>query len=140
MLKVVCAIIVNESKMLITQIGSGSRAFEWEFPGGKIKPGETTEDAVLREIGEELDIEIKIAAPMIAMFYNNGEQDFQLIPFICNIQSGEIKLVEHHDMRWVNFDELEKMNLSAADKQLIQLPENRLILKKYPRKDMHNTC
>lgn len=138
MLKVVCAIISNSSKILITQIGLGSRAFEWEFPGGKINPGETAEDAVLREIGEELDIEIKIAEPMNSLIYNDGEKDFELIPFLCKIQMGEIKLIEHLDMRWVNIEELENMNLSEADKQLIQLPENRLILKKYSRKNMHN--
>lgn len=138
MLKVVCAIISNSPKILLTQIGSGSRAFEWEFPGGKIMPGETAEDAVVREIEEELNVEILITESMNSLICNEGENHFELIPFICEIQSGQIQLVEHVDMLWVNFEELENMNLSAADKQLIQLPENRRTLKKYTRENMHN--
>jgi 8-oxo-dGTP diphosphatase len=141
MLKVVCAIIINEHKILVTQLSpDSSRALEWEFPGGKINPCESANNAVLREINEELTIEIKICEPMIAVNHNDGEKDFELIPFLCKIQKGEIKLVEHQDMRWVCFDELENINLSEADRKLIQQPGNRLILKKYARKDMNHSC
>jgi 8-oxo-dGTP diphosphatase len=140
MLKVVCAIIYKESKILVTQIGSGSRAFEWEFPGGKIKSEETAEDAVLREIMEELNIEIIIAKPMVALMYSDGVKDFELIPFLCKIQSGEIKLIEHNAMRWVNLETLEKMKLSLADRLLVEHPDNRLSLKKYTGENVHNAC
>ncbi len=141
MLKVVCAIIINEQRILVTQLSPGTnRALQWEFPGGKIDPGETAEAAVLREIGEELAIEIKIREPMNAVIHSDGEKDFELIPFLCTIQSGEIKLIEHNEMRWVNFETLEKMELSAADRQLIQHPDNRLILKKHTGENVHNAC
>jgi len=112
MLKVVCAIVCNEHKFLITQLPPGcSRALEWEFPGGKINPGESAVDAVVREISEELDIEINIVEAMTAVIHTDGEKDFELIPFLCNIRSGKIRLIEHSEMRWVNFDELEMLKL-----------------------------
>ena len=141
MLKVVCAIIINENKVLVTQLLAGnSRAFEWEFPGGKIKPGESAETAVIREISEELTVEIKICEAMTSVTDNDGEKNFELIPFLCKIQSGEIKLMEHNQMCWLNFDELNNLELSAADKKLIQHSNNRQILKKYAGKNMHNPC
>ncbi len=76
---------------------------------------------------------------MNAVIHNDGEKDFELIPFLCTIQSGEIKLIEHNEMRWANFETLGKMELSAADRLLIQHPDNRLILKKYTGKNVHNT-
>jgi 8-oxo-dGTP diphosphatase len=72
MLKVVCAIIYNSPKILLTQIFSGSRAFKWEFPGGKINPGENAEDAFLREISEELNLEILITESMNSLICNEG--------------------------------------------------------------------
>lgn len=141
MLKVVCAIIIDKQKTLVTQLRDEShRASEWEFPGGKIERGERAEDAIVREIKEELSVEIKITKPMIAIIHNDSEKNFVLTPFLCKIQSGEIKLVEHQDMHWVCFDELEKMNLSEADRQMIQQPGNLKILKKYAGENMHNPC
>ena len=141
MLKVVCAIIIKELKILVTQLPPGSnRALQWEFPGGKINYGESADAAVIREISEELAIEIKICESMTAIIHNDREMDFELIPFICKIQSGEIKLIEHNAMRWVTFETLEKIELSTTDRQLIQHPDNRMILKKYTGKNVHNAC
>jgi 8-oxo-dGTP diphosphatase len=141
MLKIVCAIIIGDDKILTAQLAPGSgRAFEWEFPGGKINLGESAEEAVIREIGEELSIEITICNPLKTIIHNDGEKDFELIPFICTKVSGEINLAEHNQILWVSFAELEKLNLSAADRQLILASENRLILEKYAGKNMYNSC
>lgn len=141
MLKVVCAIIVNKQKILATQLAFGSdRAYEWEFPGGKIDPGESAEAAIVREIREELWVDIRICKTMTTIIHNDGKKVFELIPFLCEIISGEVKLTEHNQICWICFEDVEKMNFSKADKQLIQHPENRHILKKYTGENEYKAC
>ena len=140
MLKVVCAIIVNENEILAAQLGQvKNRAFEWEFPGGKVQMGESAENAIIREILEELSIEIVIVKQLNGVIINNSEIKIELIPFLCKIEAGEIQLNEHKQIRWVSFGELEKLKLSTPDKMLIQQVENRSILEKYAGKNVHNT-
>lgn len=139
MLKVVCAIIVNENEILAAQLGQViNRAFEWEFPGGKVQTGESAENAIIREIREELSIEIVIIKPLKTVIFKNSEFKIELIPFLCKIEAGEIQLNEHKQIRWVNFAELEKLKLSVPDKLLIQQVENRRILEKYAGENVHN--
>ncbi len=135
MLKVTCALIIQNNKVLITQNNAQSdHPFQWEFPGGKIKNYETEEDCILREIKEELELEIGILTKINSLEFDYGIKQIELIPFICSIKKGEIKLNEHHAFRWVEIDELNGVNFSAADKKLIDDKENRRILKKHFRK------
>jgi 8-oxo-dGTP diphosphatase len=102
MLKVTCAIILQQNKILVTQLNASSdHPLKWEFPGGKLKPGETEEECISREINEELEIDIEIRKPMISLFHNYGCKQIELIPFLCVIKTGVIKLNEHHDLIWV---------------------------------------
>lgn len=127
--------------MLVTQLGeSNEQPFRWEFPGGKLKSGETAEDCIIREISEELEIEIEIQDSIIPLKYDFGFKQIELIPFICQIKSGTIKLNEHIDYKWITFEDLMITDFSEADSKLVQLAENREILKKYLGKNKHNSC
>ena len=140
MLKVTCAIIISHDKILITQRNSSSdHPMKWEFPGGKLNPDETVEECIIREIREELDIEIEIRESMTPVQHDYGFKQIELIPFACKLKSGKIKLLEHHDFMWITFSNLEKTDFADADKDLIQLNENRIILKKHLWKNMNDT-
>ena len=140
MLKVTCAIIIHQNKILVAQRNPNSdHPLKWEFPGGKLNPRETIRECVIREIKEELDIEIEVRQSMIAIKHDYGFMQVELIPFICNIKSGEIKLFEHNAVMWVFPENLEKIDFTDADKTLIQHPGNKDILKKYFGKNMNDT-
>ena len=135
MLKVTCAIIISNNRILVTQNNAASdHPFLWEFPGGKIKSGEYAADCIVREILEELEIEIKILKGLTSIIFDYGFKKIELIPFLCSIKKGKIELNEHNDFNWLKFEELETVDFSGADLKLIQLKENCDILKEYVRK------
>lgn len=139
MLKVVCAIILSNRKILITQNSSGSdHPFQWEFAGGKIKPGESEEDAIYREIREELNVEIEIQKKINSVTFDYGFKQIELIPFLCSIKKGKIKLNEHAAYKWITIDELNKIDFSGADKKMVQQTGNAEVLKEYIGEKMHH--
>lgn len=132
MIDVTCALIIRDRKVLIAQNGPESdHAFQWEFPGGKVKTGESAHSCIIREIEEELGIAIEVKEEMLSVTHDYGNKQIRLLPFICTILSGFVQLNEHIAISWVNFGELQKMDLSEADRRLILEPKNQLILKKY---------
>jgi 8-oxo-dGTP diphosphatase len=139
MIKVSCAVIIREQKILVTQrnVDSGN-PLKWEFPGGKQEKGETIEECLKREITEELDINLKIWEKLIPITHSYEFGKIQLVPFICSISSGNIKLKEHQDFQWVKLNQLAEVDFTPADKKLIELPQNQSSLKKYLRKNMDN--
>lgn len=140
MIKVTCALIINTGKILITQRGANSdHPFQWEFPGGKVNGGETFRECLVREIKEELNMEVEIEKELVAVEYDYGFRKIKLIPFLCTSSTRELLLNEHNDFKWINWTELDYINFSEADKKLIQQEENREILKKYFGENMHNT-
>ena len=140
MIKVTCPIIINNTGILIAQRkASSNHPLKWEFPGGKLNINEIPEDCILREIREELDIEIEIKKPMISVIHIFGSKQIELIPFLCAIRSGEIKLIEHQNFLWISPDDLNRFDFIGADRKLIQHPGNKLILEKYFRENMHKT-
>jgi 8-oxo-dGTP diphosphatase len=140
MLKVTCAIIVRQNKILVTQLNSGSdHHLKWEFPGGKQNQEETIEDCIIREIYEELEIEIGILESMIPVKYDYGFKQIELIPFLCTLKSGRIKLNVHSDFKWVTLEKLSEIDFAEADRKLIQLNENQKILEKYLWKNKYDS-
>lgn len=132
MLKVTCALIVKDKKILITQNNLISdHPLQWEFPGGKIKVEETLENCILREIMEELAIDIEILCSMKPVIYDYGFKQIELIPFLCSIKSGLIKRIEHNDYMWVDLKELKNIDFSEADRKLLEQKQNWVTLKKY---------
>ncbi len=82
----------------------------WEFPGGKREPGETAEQTLIREIREELDVEVEILHPLTAVLCKTPERSLSLSPFLCRITKNTPKLRVHEELRWVTKDDLEKLD------------------------------
>ncbi len=117
MTEVTCAVIVNEEGLVLAvRRGPGmSRAGKWEFPGGKMREGEEHEECIIREIDEELEMDIVICGRLDVVEHDYGDRQIRLIPFICHPLTGEPVLHEHDSYRWVAPEELTSLNLSAAD-------------------------
>lgn len=114
-IKVVAAIIQKENKILATKRGYGEFINMWEFPGGKIELGETKEQALVREIKEELNIEISVDKFAIDIEYQYPNFYLFMSCFMCSIKEGSIELLEHNDGRWITKEELNTLNWLPAD-------------------------
>lgn len=121
MIDVVAAVIQNkEGKILIAQRNlKKSQGGLWEFPGGKIEPNETKEEAIIREIKEEMDIDIEAKKFIDQKIFNYPDKDINLIAIECKKIKGDIKLNEHEDIKWVNKNELRNFNFAPADEFII---------------------
>lgn len=114
-IKVVAAIIQKENKILATKRGYGEFINMWEFPGGKIESGETKEQALVREIKEELNIEISVDKFAIDIEYQYPNFYLFISCFMCSIKEGSIELLEHNDGKWITKEELNTLNWLPAD-------------------------
>lgn len=119
-IKVVAAIIKNNDKIFATQRGYGEFKDGWEFPGGKIEKGETPEDALIREIKEELDTEIKVNEKVDTVEYDYPNFHLSMDCFMCEIKSGKLILKEHENAKWLSKQELYNVNWLPADKGVIE--------------------
>ena len=119
-LTVVAAIIIHENKIFATQRGYGEFKDGWEFPGGKIEPGETPQEALVREIKEELDIEIEVKDFLETVEYDYPEFHLSMDCFFCTIRSGELVLKEHEAAKWLTAETLESVEWLPADKGLVE--------------------
>ena len=118
---VTCALIIDEQKRLFTAQRSSTMnlPLKWELPGGKIEPSERAEDCLIREIAEELNIEIKILKNLTPNIHSYPSITIRLIPFVCEWVGGEIELKEHITLRWLNADELLDLDWADADVPVI---------------------
>lgn len=114
-IKVVAAIIQKENKILATKRGYGEFINMWEFPGGKIESGETKEQALVREIKEELNIEISVDKFAIDIEYQYPNFYLFMSCFMCSIKEGSIELLEHNDGKWITKEDLNTLNWLPAD-------------------------
>ena len=117
MVDVVAAVIRDENgKIFIAQRNlQKSLGGFWEFPGGKIEPNETRENAIVREIKEELDLDIQVENYISEKVFNYPEKDINLIALECKKIKGDIKLLEHEDYKWISSSELENFEFAPAD-------------------------
>jgi 8-oxo-dGTP diphosphatase len=117
MIRVTCAVIRNEDdNVLVVQRGEATdHPFKWEFPGGKIAEGETEEVCILREVKEELSMDIVIFSRLPAVEYDYGHKQIILIPFICDTLDELPFLSEHLDFKWVRAGDLKSVDFSEAD-------------------------
>ncbi len=123
--EVVCALIVHQGKLLIAQHGIHSgHPWKWEFPGGKIQPEETREEALVREIREELDIGITVEAPLEPITHAYSDKEIILYPFLCRWTSGTLQLNEHHAAKWVTPDEVTGYDMLDADHKMMEEGDN----------------
>lgn len=116
---VVAALIINQDKVFATQRGYGEFKDGWEFPGGKIEPGETPEEAIKREIQEELATEIRVEQPLITVEYDYPTFHLSMQCFLCKVEKGNLTLLEHEAARWLTYDELDGVDWLPADRVVV---------------------
>lgn len=114
-IEVVAAIIHKDNCYLATQRGYGDFEGMWEFPGGKIEEGESREEALKREIKEELDVEVKIEKLLCTVDYDYPNFHLTMHCYHCSIGDGEIRLLEHQSAKWLTKDELNEVEWLPAD-------------------------
>ena len=118
-IRVTAAIIIEKHKVFATQRGYGEFKDGWEFPGGKIEPNEAPEDAIVREIREELDTEIEVVELLDTVEYDYPEFHLSMDCFICRIKSGDLVLKEHEAAKWLTRETLDSVEWLPADQALI---------------------
>ena len=119
-IEVAAAIILDGEKIFATQRGYGEFKGGWEFPGGKIEQGETPEQALKREIREELDTEIKVGELFDTVEYDYPTFHLTMHCFLCTVTSGKLVLKEHEAAKWLTRDMLDSVDWLPADKGLIE--------------------
>ena len=130
--RVVAAVIrdllQSKTKILATKRGYGEFEGKWEFPGGKIEIGETPQQALIREIQEELDVTIYIDSFIYTIEYDYPTFHLSMDCFWCSIVDGKIILKEAADARWISVDELYDIDWLPADRELIEKIRNSLLI------------
>ncbi len=122
---VAAAIICDEDRIFATQRGYGEWKDYWEFPGGKIEPGETPEEALRREIREELDTEIAVGEKLTTIEYDYPQFHLSMDCFLAKVVEGRLELKEHEAARWLHREELDSVGWLPADRTIIELLKNR---------------
>ena len=118
-IEVVAAIIHRDGAYFATQRGYGEFEGMWEFPGGKIEPGESREDALKREIQEELGVDIYIKGLLCTTEYDYPTFHLTMHCYLCSVASGEIELREHKSAQWLTAETLDTVEWLPADKEII---------------------
>ena len=120
-INVVCAVIVNKGRIFACQRGYGEWKDWWEFPGGKIESGESPEEALQREIREELSIEISIDRHLTTVDYDYPDFHLTMHSYLCHLKDYiQPHLLEHEAARWLGKDNLEEVKWLPADVEVIK--------------------
>ena len=123
-IEVVAAIIRKEGRIFATQRGYGEWKDWWEFPGGKMEPGETPEEALKREICEELSTEICVDELLCTVEYDYPKFALTLHCYLCSLVTEALHLNEHEAARWLAKDELDSVKWLPADREVIEKMRN----------------
>lgn len=119
-IEVVAAIIHDaEGRIFATQRGYGDMKDGWEFPGGKMEPGESPEDALKREILEELETRIQVERLVTTIEYDYPKFHLKMHCFFCSIESGQLTLKEHEAARWLRLSDIYSVDWLPADKIVV---------------------
>jgi 8-oxo-dGTP diphosphatase len=119
--RVTAAVICRENKIFATQRGYGDYKDWWEFPGGKIEPGESPEQALKREILEELAAEISVGRKIMTVEYDYPTFHLSMDCFVCTLIRGEPELLEHEAAKWLSRSELDSVPWLPADREVVDL-------------------
>ena len=122
--KVVAAVIRSGDKIFATQRGYGDFKDGWEFPGGKIEEGETPQQALIREIREELNTDIEVGELIETVEYDYPTFHLSMDCFWCMLVSGKLELLEHEAAKWLAKEELDSVDWLPADKGLVETIRN----------------
>lgn len=124
--RVVAAVIRKDDKIFATQRGYGEFKDGWEFPGGKIEDGESPEQALAREIKEELDTDINVRELIDTIEYDYPNFHLSMDCFWCEILQGELELKEHESARWLSKEKIYSVDWLPADIGLIEKIQEKL--------------
>ena len=121
MTEVVAALIWNNDKFMICQRPANkARALLWEFVGGKVEPGETKEQALIRECQEELAITLNVGDIFMDVVHEYPDINVHLTLFNATISDGAPKLIEHNDIQWITVSEISNYNFCPADEEILE--------------------
>lgn len=122
-IEVVAGIIRHNNQILCTQRDKSKNkevSFKWEFPGGKIEPGETHSQALLREIREELNMNINIDSYFMEINYSYATFQLKMYIYLCSSNNSTLELNVHKDYKWLTIEELHSLNWAPADAPIIE--------------------
>ncbi len=120
-IRVVAAIIRDGEKLFATQRGYGEYKDKWEFPGGKVEENETPEDALIREIKEELEADIAITGYLMTVEYDYPSFHLSMDCFVASLKEGSaVRLKEHEAAKWLGPDELDSVDWLPADIEVVK--------------------
>lgn len=125
-IEVVAAIIRHDGRIFATQRGYGEWKDFWEFPGGKIEPGETPESALVREIREELATEISVDKYVATIEWDYPNFHLSMRCYLCGVVNGSLTLLEHEDARWLDKEQLDSVRWLPADYSILDDIKNLL--------------
>ena len=122
-IEVVAAVIIQDGKVLCVQRPKHTKDYislKWEFPGGKVEVGENREEALVREIQEELAAEIHELQFLMTVEHSYPDFHLTMHAYSCTLKTGEISLREHVDMKWLSTEELNQLDWAEADLPVIE--------------------
>ena len=122
MIDVVCGVIENDSGEFLACLRPTGKHLGglWEFPGGKVDPGESLESALVRELREELTVQVEVGPALSPVIWNYGDRTIRLLPFHCRIIAGELRAVEHEQIIWCRPENFNDLTWAAADLPILQ--------------------
>lgn len=124
--EVVAALIWRGNRFLACQRPANkARGLLWEFVGGKVEPGETKPQALIRECQEELGVTIRVGEQCMDLVHEYPDLTVQLTLFHATIPEGEPQRLEHNDIRWITMEEIESLPFCPADQEIIERLKNR---------------
>ncbi|MCF0151547.1 MAG: (deoxy)nucleoside triphosphate pyrophosphohydrolase [Firmicutes bacterium] len=119
-IRVAAAVIIDEDRIFATARGYGEYKGWWEFPGGKLEEGETAEEAVAREIWEELNTEINVGERIQTVEYDYPKFHLSMDCFLCTVKKGDLVLKEAQEARWLSSEDIDSVAWLPADLGLIE--------------------
>lgn len=122
--QVVAAVIVRDDCVLATQRGYGDFKDGWEFPGGKLEEGESEEDALVREIREELNAEVVVKRFLCRSEYDYDSFHLSMGCYVCTLKSDHVDLLEHEDARWLDAKTIDSVDWLPADISVVEEIKN----------------
>lgn len=123
-IEVVAAVIVRGDEFFATQRGYGDFKDMWEFPGGKVEPGEEKEAALVREIREELATDIRVDSFLCTIEYDYPQFHLVMHNYICSVASGDLTLLEHEAAKWTTVGQIETLDWLPADELVFPALKN----------------
>ena len=120
-IEIVAAVIASNGRFFATQRGYGEYKDWWEFPGGKVEPGESHQEALRREIREELATEIAVGELLMTVEYDYPTFHLTMHCYRCSVVCGDLVLLEHESARWLAPEELDSVRWLPADRLLIDM-------------------